>query len=176
MKKITPIILILTLFSCSNNNVEKKGFQVREIVENEGGEKIVGLTIDSLKLETQPRNVLLTKNPSHRLSPIYKVNYDKSTGKPFTGSNAFHKNYWEYGENDENNWNNNFMPGFEALYGYNFVNISHFNNKTKEENLFFERPVLIKTLYYPAFSNDTLNNLSVNREFYMISVYDEDTK
>lgn len=175
MKGIVPIIMMLILFSCSNNKVEKKGFQVSEISENEEGEKIIGLPIDSLRLETKPRNVLLTKNPIHRLTPIYKVNYDKRSGKPFTGSNAFHTNYWEYGENEENNWNNNFMPGFEAVYGYNFVNISHFNNKTKSENQFFERPVLIKTLYYPAFTKDTLNDLPVNRNFYMVSVYDEDT-
>jgi hypothetical protein len=67
------------------------------------------------------------------------------------------------------------MPGFEAIYGYNLVNISHYNNKTKEENTFFEELVLINTLYYPAFSKDTLNNIPVNREFYMVSVYDEDT-
>jgi len=175
MKIITAILLILIFFSCSNNKVEKKGFQVRDIIENEAGKKVIGLPIDSLKLETRPMNVLLTKNPNHRLSPIYKVNYHKRTGKPFTGSNAFHTNYWEFGENNENNWNNNFMPGFEALYGYNLVNISHYNNKKQEENIFFDRPVLIKTLYYPAFSKDTLNNLVVNREFYMVSVYDEDT-
>lgn len=170
-----PVLIIFILFGCSNNKVEKKGIQVREITENEEGEKIVGLPIDSLKLETKPRNVLLTKNPVHRLTPIYKVNYDKKSGKPFTGSNAFYANYWEYGKNEENNWNNNFMPGFEAVYGYNFVNISHYNSKTKKGNQFFDRPVLVKTLYYPAFSKDTLNNLPVNREFYMVSVYDEDT-
>lgn len=175
MKGVIPIIMILILLGCSNNKVEKKGFQVREITENEEGEKIVGLPIDSLKIEVKPRNVLLTKNPIHRLSPIYKVNYDKRNGKPFTGSNAFHTNYWEYGKSDENNWNNNFMPGFEATYGYNFVNISHYNNESNEENLFFDRPVLVKTLYYPAFSKDTLNSLPINREFYMVSVYDEDT-
>jgi hypothetical protein len=74
-----------------------------------------------------------------------------------------------------NNWNSNFMPGFEAVYGYNFVNISHYNNLTKTEELFFEKPVLIKTFYYPAFSKDTLNFEPVNRNYYMVSVYDEDS-
>jgi len=175
MNKFIAVLLILGLFSCSNNKIEKKGFQVSEITESEGGEKIVGLLIDSLKLNFKPRNVLLTSNPEHRLSPMYKVNYNKNTGKPFTGTNAFHTNYWEHGRNDQNNWNNNFMPGFEAVYGYNFVNISHYNNKLKEENLFFDSPVLIKTLYYPAFSKDTLNNNPVHRNFHMVSVYDEDT-
>ena len=175
MKRIVPIILMFIIFGCSNAKIEKKGFQVREISENEEGEKIVGLPIDSLELETKPRNVLLTTNSNHRLTPIYKINYNKRTGKPFTGSNAFHSNYWEYGENEENNWNYNFMPGFEAAYGYNLVNISHYNNSTNRENLFFDRPVLVKTLYYPAFTKDTLNNVPVKRAYYMVSVYDEDT-
>ena len=67
------------------------------------------------------------------------------------------------------------MPGFEAIYGYNLVNISHYNNLTNKENFFFDRPVLVKTLYYPAFSKDTLNDVPVKREYYMVSVYDEDT-
>lgn len=175
LKKILPILLIVTLFNCSNSSVDKKGFQVSQITQNDEGEKIVGLPIDSLKLETKPRNILLTKNPNHRLTPIFKVNYQKKTGKPFTGSNDFHSNYWGYGQSEGNNWNNNFMPGFTATYGYNFVNISHYNHQTQEAKLFFDKPALIRTLYYPAFSNDTLNNVPVNRAFYMVSVYDEDT-
>ncbi|MCH2231381.1 MAG: hypothetical protein MK105_13650 [Crocinitomicaceae bacterium] len=175
MRRILPALILLALFACSKSETDKKGFQVREVSENEEGERIVGLPIDSLTLETKPRNVLLTNNPSHRVVPIYKVNYDKKTGKPFTGSNRFHSNYWEYGKNEDNNWNNNFMPGFEAVYGYNFVNISHYNNSMKKENLFFSTPVLIKTFYYPAFSKDTLNSIAVNRDYYLVSVYDDDT-
>lgn len=171
-------LLILTiavsLLSCSDKKIEKKGFQVREIIEDDKGEKVVGLQIDSLQLETRPRNVLLTSKPAHRLIPIYKVNYDKKTGNPFTGSNYYHTT-WEYDYAEGNNWNNNFMPGFSAVYGYNFINVSHFNNKTNTQNEFFEKPVLIKTLYYPSFSKDTLNFSPVKRNYYMVSVYDEDT-
>ena len=175
MKKILLLLVLgVLLNSCSDNQIEKKGFQVNEIQEDENGQKIVGLKIDSLKLETRPRNVLLTKNPAHRLVPIYKVNYDKKTGKPFTGSNNYHTK-WVGDQEEGNNWNSNFMPGFAAVYGYNFVNVSHYNNQTKIENKLFEKPVLIKTLYYPAFSKDTLNHQPVERKFYMVSVYDDDS-
>ncbi len=174
-KILTIIILGLSIISCSDKSkIEKKGFQVNEIKVDESGQKIVGLKIDTLKLETRPRNVLLTNNPEHRITPIYKVNYNKKTKKPFTGSNNFHTN-WKDEYDKGNNWNNNFMPGFEAVYGYNFVNISHYNNKTKTENKFFKKPVLIKTLYYPTFSKDTLNFKPLHRNFYMVSVYDDDT-
>ncbi len=67
------------------------------------------------------------------------------------------------------------MPGFEAAYGYNLVNVSHFNHQTKTAKNFFEESVLIRTLYYPAFSKDTLNGTPISRDYYMTSVYDEDT-
>lgn len=176
MNKIITLAFIAILTqSCGNNkSIDKKGFQVNEIEENEQGEKVVGLPIDSLKLETQPKNVLTTKNPEHRLVPIYKVNYDKKTHQPFIGSNSFHNSYDEV-ERDGNNWNSNYLPGFSALSGYNLVNVSHYNYTTKIQNEFFSKPVLIKTLYYPAFSKDTLNNTPVTRGYYMISVYDEHT-
>lgn len=184
MKRILSILfLAILLQSCnSDNKLEKKGFQVSEISEDEQGEKIVGLPIDSLKLETQPRNVLITKNPNHRLVPIFKVNYIHHKNKKtefFVGSVGFHRTWdYEYEERKSkggNNWNNNIIPGFSAAYGYNFVNVSHYNYSEKNQNEFFEKPVLIKTLYYPAFSKDTLNYQPVKRDFYMISVYDEDT-
>lgn len=174
IKIVAPIAFVFLMLACSDNTIDKKGFQVSEISEDEDGQKVVGLKMNTLKLETRPRNVLLTFNPEHRLTPIYKVNYDKDTKNVFVGSNEFHSSWVDEYERG-NNWNNNFMPGFEAISGYNFVNVSHYNNTTKTENKLFEEPVLIKTLYYPAFSKDTLNDQPVKREFYMVSVYDEDT-
>ena len=175
MKNLSLYSFILFLaIGCSDDKLETKGFQVSEITQDNDGKKVVGLPIDSLELETRPRNVLKTFHPEHRLTPIFKVNYHPKTKKPFTGSNAFHT-LWFSEYDAGNNWNNNFMPGFTALYGYNLVNIAHFNHKTQSEGRFFNKPVLIKTLYYPAFSNDTLNYQPVNRTYCMVSVYDEDT-
>lgn len=163
----------LLLVSCGRPRLEKKGFQVAEVSENEEGKKVVGLKIDSLKFATQPRNVLSTKYPEHRITPIYKINYHKKTGKPFTGSNSFHYNWRE--DHMGNRWNGNYIPGFEATYGYNMVNVSHYNVTTKKQDLFFDEHVLIKTLYYPANTNDSVDFKPVNRNYYMVSCYDEDT-
>ncbi|MFT5619059.1 MAG: hypothetical protein ACI85I_002296 [Arenicella sp.] len=118
------------MISCSGNGVERKGFQVSEISEDENGQKVVGLNIDSLKLETRPRNVLLMHSSEHRLTPIYKVNYNTKTKNTFTGSNAYYSG-WRNDDSNGNYWEN-FMPGFKAVYGYNFVNVSHYNNATKK--------------------------------------------
>jgi hypothetical protein len=175
LPRLSVLVLLLTFFiSCSDNEIEKKGFQVREITQDDEGNKVVGLPIDSLSFPTRPRNVLPTYHENFRLTPVYKLNYHKKSGEPFTGSNAFHGS-WEFQGRNGNNWNNNFMPGFEAVYGYNFVNVSLHNKKLNQNHLLFDQHVLIKTLYYPSYSNDTLNHKQVERDFYMISAYDDDT-
>lgn len=55
------------------------------------------------------------------------------------------------------------------------VNISHYNVQENKQKNLFEKPVLVKTLYYPSFSKDTLNNNPVSRNYIMVSVYNEDT-
>lgn len=172
-KTIQFLVLLFLLTACRQSALEKKGFQVNEITEDEQGKKIVGLQLDSLLFETRPKEVLLTHSAVHRLIPLFKVNYDKK-GNPFIGSLDYHSQWWD-NESLSDNWHNHYMPGFVAVYGYNMVNVSHYNNMTKVQNQFFEKPVLIRTLYYPSFSDDTLNYKPVNRNYYMVSVYDEDT-
>lgn len=177
-KTIYLIALNAILLSCSSkyeNKFEEKGFQTSEINEDNDGNTIVGLPIDSLKIKSKPRNVLLTKNKQHRLTPIFKLNYNKKTKEYFTGSINYHYVWENDNKRYGNNWNNNFLPGYSAAYGYNLINVSHFNNEIKQENLFFDKPVLIKTLYFPAFSSDTLNFQIVQRKHHLISVYDEDS-
>jgi hypothetical protein len=172
-------MLILTLVclmtSCSKGKLEEKGFRVSSSSESNEIEQDDGLHKDSLKFETRPSSVLLTGVPNVRLTTIYKVNLNRKTKTTFIGSNSFHHNY-RYGDSETgNNWNNNLMPGIEAVYGYNMVNVSHYDIKENRQKYFFEKPVLIRTLYYPAFSKDTLNHQPVNREYFIISVYNEDT-
>jgi hypothetical protein len=167
--------VLIALIGCGNK-LEEKGFSVSE-TENEGVDDenaVDGISKDSLGFPTRPSSILLTGLPKYRLATIYKVNFNKDK-TTFIGSNDFHYNYESIGESDGNQWNNNYLPGLEAVYGYNLVNVSHYNTETKKQKNFFEKPVLIKTLYYPSFSKDTLNHKPVNRSYYMISVYDEDT-
>lgn len=171
---LLPLLFFTILIGCKNNHKEqRKGFQVREILTDENGKKIVGLPIDSLNFLTQPGNILLTFHSNHSLTPIFKVNYDKKK-RPFTGSNAFH-GYWSRYESQGNKWHHNFLPGLKAMYGYNLVNIAHFNYATQQSHTLFANPVLIKTFYYPANTKDTLNFNPVKRDYYLVSVYDEDT-
>jgi hypothetical protein len=178
MNKPTTILILTLVYlmtSCSNGKLEEKGFQVSSTSENTENESNAGLNRDSSKFETRPSNVLLTGVPNVRLTTIYKVNVNKKDNSTFIGSNNFHYKYEETEGNTGNNWNNNLMPGLEAVYGYNLTNISHYNIKENKQKYFFEKPVLVRTLYYPSFSKDTLNGKPVNREYFIVSVYNDDT-
>ena len=172
IKAILFLPVFCTLVSCGDK-LEQKGFAV-STPSSEEETTVDGISKDSLTFPTRPSNVLLTGNPIYRLATIYKVNFNKDS-TTFIGSNDFHYNFGEIGESNGNQWNNNYLPGLEAAYGYNLVNVSHFNTETQRQKFFFEQPVLIRTLYYPTFTKDTLNYKPVNRNYFMISVYDEDT-
>ena len=167
--------LVYLMTSCSNGKLEEKGFQVGTASENTESDKTDGLNRDSLKIDTRPSSVLLTGVPNVRLTTIYKVNVNKKDNSTFIGSNSFHYRYEETEGNNGNNWNNNLMPGLEAVYGYNMVNISHYDIKENKQKTFFEKPVLVRTLYYPTFSKDTLNHKPINRNYFIVSVYNDDT-
>ena len=171
-KHVLYFIIAGLVLSCSRPRSEvKRGLYP----SSQKKADIAGFKADSLDFETRPRNVLLTGNPAYRLTPVYKVNYDKKGKYYWAGSNHYHYNYYSLNETPVNNWNDNFMPGFEAVHGYNMVNISHYNNQTKSEHKLFSKPILVQTLYYPAYTNDTLNGQPILRKYYMVSGYDEDT-
>ncbi|MDR6969615.1 hypothetical protein J2X31_003648 [Flavobacterium arsenatis] len=185
--KHLPTILMLTLAcimaSCSDEKDGKheKGFQVSATSEGSENDQVNGINPDSLKIKTQPGGVLMTGIPNVRLTTVFKVNVNKKDKTTFTGSNDFHYRYEEYAENGEvkkdraNNWNSNLMPGLSAVYGYNMVNISHYDIKENKQKNFFKKPVLVRTLYFPTFSKDTLNYKPVQRNYFIVSVYNDDT-
>ena len=182
MKTTTIIPLLITFYvftGCSGNRLSEIGFAVSPRNENNEENKVDGISKDSLNLMTKPSSVLLTGNPRYRLTTIYKINYKRNNynrdSTSFIGSNDFHYNYGDIGTTQGNQWNYNLVPGLEAVYGYNLVNVSHYDTETLKRKDFFPKPVLIKTLYYPSFSKDTLNHNPVTRNYCMVSVYDDDT-
>ncbi|HKC67089.1 MAG TPA: hypothetical protein VKG26_02585 [Bacteroidia bacterium] len=121
------------------------------------------------QISTYPNEVILTGINNHRLLSIYKTRQ-----KPGTRENIISK--FSYGSEKEGVESyERFMPGIDVLFGYNLLNIAHYNLKTDKGNFLFAHPVLIKTLYYPSFIQDSLDKKPINRNYYLVSVYDEDT-
>lgn len=177
MKNLSTLLIIffaLFLINCSREKKYEKGFPVGPETQTTNEGPVDGIHKDSVNFDTRPTSVLLTGIPKFRLTTIYKLNYDEK-GRSYLGNNHYYSSYYETVARDGNQWHGNFMPGMEAVYGFNMVNVSLYNIETREQKNLFEKSVLIKTLYFPSFSRDTLNYKPVSREFYMISVYDEDT-
>ena len=161
--------------ACSSDGLEKKGFRVDSGDEHGDSLGLVASKDASSSFMTRPGSVLLTGVGQVRLTTVYKVNRTKDGKRTFIGSDNFHHNYSDQDNDPANNWNYNLMPGLAAVYGYNLVNVSHYDIQENKQKELFEKPVLIRTLYYPSFSKDTLNGQPVNRNFFMASVYNEDT-
>ena len=179
MKALPLLQLAIPLIVISSCTEQKQhyndGFSISPETETIEENEINGIAQDSIGILTRPSSVLLTAYSDYRLTTIYKLNYDKTEDHYYAGSNRFYRNYSELGHTKDNNWNYNFMPGLQAVYGYNLVNASLKHVKTQKQHSLFEKPVLIKTLYIPSFSKDTLFSTPIKRDYYMISAYDEDT-
>lgn len=174
------LIFLSFLSSCNKNDLKKQnGISLDQIESEENGNPIQA----KKDLRTRPSNVLLTGNSDHRLVTVYKINYNPRTEAYYTGTNNFLRDYSYryddsydgYGSDRQVKSYQFFMPGIEAVAGYNMMNVSHYNFKTKEKKTLFEKPVLVNTLYYPCLEQDSLQGQPINRDYYMVSVYDEDT-
>lgn len=167
--------LLCVLSSCSpfNDDAKKDGISLNQATED-GAQPEEGQGA-SKDLGTRPGNVLQTGHPDHRLVPVYKVHYDARLGKTYTGENHYHQSYSNDYEDEESPWHQHFMPGLEAVYGFDLLNISHYNSKTKQRNNLFANPVLVNTLYFPSYIQDSLNLKPIVRHYYLASAYDEDT-
>lgn len=122
------------------------------------------------QISTVPHTVVLTGLPEHRLVSIYKT-VDESKGNAYKESYSSYRYYEEY----ESEREPHFMPGIDLIHGYNLLNIAHYDMTTEKLNYLFDHPVLIKSLYYPSYIQDSLYEKPINRDYYLISVYDADT-
>jgi hypothetical protein len=121
------------------------------------------------QISTYPNNVILTGLLKHRFISIYK-------SKEEMDPNAIRKNSFGYESQEAEDENySHFMPGIDILFGYNLLNIAHHNFENSQVKFLFPKPALVKTLYYPSFSQDSLDKKPINRDYYLVSVYDEDT-
>jgi len=166
-------IIFVAIFSCSDDELSQKGFAVSASDLGSSEESNIALIEDSIGFRMQPGDILLTADSRFRLTPMYKVNYNSKKKSVFLGSNRFHTNYNNYTR--DNNWHYHLIPGFVSAYGYNLVNLSIHNVKTDSNYPLFEKPVLIRTIYFPSLVIDTLNSKPVERGYLFISVYNEDS-
>jgi hypothetical protein len=174
------LIPALALFSC-NRHSDHSDFKDKERIsvsaETEEAEEtdstansIAGnLTID--QISTTPNSVLITGLLEHRFITVYKWKVNNNITNNPGKSRDWYYSYDGY----ESGTESHFMPGLDVLYGFNLLNIAHYDMKTGKTNVLFKKSALIKTFYYPSEIQDSIKKVPVTRNYYLISVYDEDT-
>lgn len=173
------LLLLLSFFhfACSSKKGGEKDEQLRlnladtVVADTTSGNSIQG-NLSLSQLNTVPNKVILTGLPQHRLVTVYKMQpkqSHKEVERYYSYSDSYYRDY------DSEDYQTHFMPGIDLQYGYNLVNIAHYDLVTEKMNYLFDHPVLIKSLYYPSFEQDSLHKKPINRNYYLVSVYDADT-
>ena len=161
-----------TLNSCTTGNDESREEQIRldssSFLSADSVQNSIQGNLSMTQLGSYPNNVILTGLKDHRLVTIYKAS------KPERKRSADYSSYsYDEGVNDDRY--EHFMPGIDLLFGYNLMNIAHYDLKAEKLNYFFDHPVLVKSLYYPSFVQDSIERKPINRDYYLVSAYDADT-
>ncbi|MDR2038176.1 MAG: hypothetical protein LBQ60_09655 [Bacteroidales bacterium] len=170
--KIWLFLIVFLMVSCGKKT-EKK---IEQLTYNEFQQNMpTGIaTKDNPtygQLTSSSNSVLLTGIDRIRLIPIYKINPKTDKDVQY----GLGMTYFSYWDKDEEDYYKYFMPGIDIVYGYNLINIGHYDIETEKLSYFFENPVLIRTLYFPGLKRDSLRHQPVSRDYFLVSVYDEDT-
>lgn len=119
----------------------------------------------------QPHTVVLTGMPQHRLTTLYKGDTSGISNESY-GWHSYEEEGEVYYETEASEL---MMPGIDYIRGYNLLNLAHHDLTTGKTNFFFDHPVLVRSLYFPSYEQDSLYKKPVNRNYYLVSVYDTDT-
>lgn len=161
------ICCVLFILASCNKKV-KKGEEL-SAVEYRQSTGILSENDSVNQFASSANSVLLTGIDRFRLIPVYKINPETDRNVDVYNGTSYNDYYGNDGSYKY------FMPGLDIIYGYNMINMGHYDIETGKLSYFFERPVLIRTLYFPGVKNDSLNHQPVSREYFLVSVYDEDT-
>lgn len=167
LKSVAFTTTLLIILSCSKSTLEKyNGVNLKTTSnkkEHESDKYVI----------TKPGRVLKTFYKTHRIIPVFKIDVDEKDNEEYSATSYFHTSWYPY--DSLNAWHNHFMPGIAAISGYNMTNVADFNTTNSKRTDFFDKNVLINTIYYPATIGDTLNGKPIERNYYLVSAYDEDT-
>jgi hypothetical protein len=171
-------ILPIFLIGCSTNDknsteeeISLRGDTVDTDIDTAASNTLDG-NLSLSQIVTYPHRVIKTGLRDQRLISIYRlVPRRKENFVERYSDDMYGTSYNEY----NNDWEMHYMPGIDLIFGYNLVNIAHYNFATEKTALLFDHPVLIRSLYYPSFVQDSLDKKPINRDYFFVSVYNEDT-
>lgn len=171
MKAVISALLGLSLISC-NETKDKKIEQLTydEYESSKIDSSGLNETATFLQIPNSPNSVMLTGIDNIKLIPIYKIKKTTDKSINYVQESSYREQY----ENEKLNFRY-YMPGMDLIPGYNLINVAHYNIENGQLSYFFKKPALIRNLYFPGVRRDSLNGQPIQRNFFLISVFDEDT-
>lgn len=178
--QITAILAITTLLFFNNCNRNRNKGEEQIPIDISGETTDTLSTTDTLNavagnssmklLPSYPQEVILSGMPEHRLISIYKKRKSEHSNKgtDYLNSRGYEPAY------DADTYEH-YMPGLDLQFGYNMLNLAYYHMPSGANHYLFPSPVLIKALYYPSFEPDSLYKKPIRRDYFLVSVYDEDT-
>lgn len=178
--KMSFAVAAFLLVSCGGHEdkkMEQLTYDEQQTISDSLGNSLKG-NQGFNQLVTAPNSVLATGMDRYRLVPIYKIrkkadrNIDLLEGTTYSRPSTDENGNRIPAEEDDFRY---FMPGMDMVYGYNMVNVAHYDMQTGKLSYFFDRPALIRAVYFPGIKKDSLKKAPVSRNFFLVSAYDEDT-
>ncbi len=172
---LVSCFVIGIFFSCKDENPKNKEGISLEQQEAENDIDSGSQLNSNKKLYFNPGSIILTGHKNIRLIPIQKAQSENKikTREISYSSYGYEYNY-EYEREIEGGYHF-YYPGIDIIFGYNLINISHYDIIKDSLSNLFEKPVLIRAIYYPALNQDSLYNKPITRDYFLCSVYNEDT-
>jgi hypothetical protein len=174
---VLSIIFIWNFFVKSDNYDKKEQLSVTESYKSlneDSSSNYIPLKDNTTfkQLNTSPSSVLLTGIDNIRILPIYKLRSESDKNILFTENSSYYSDPENRNGEDKYNY---FMPGIDIINGYNLINLGYYDINTQKLSYLFQKPVLIKTFYFPSLERDSIDKKPITRNYFMVSVYDEDT-
>ena len=172
MKYLFSFLFIAGLFACKQEKkVKDQSISLSETTAGFDTSSGINSSNNFTQLNTTPNDLVLTGNDKIRLLPIYKIPQSQDKNILYDQGTSFDTEKEILREDDYRYY----MPGIDIIKGYNLVNIGHYNSDKGLLSYFFKKPVLVRTLYFPGVYKDSLNKKEINRNFFLVSAYNEDT-
>lgn len=171
------LVIVIALLSCTSNKSSSSGEeQIRidtaaTIASDSNLVNAIRGNVAMSQMATMPSSVLLTGMAQHRLVTIYKDLPPPRSSRRIDEYGSYYSTDDDFGDDRIEHY----MPGLDVLFGYNLLNVAHYDLKENKLNFLFDHPVLIKTVYYPSYEQDSLHEKPINRKYYLVSAYDTDT-
>lgn len=164
---LAALTLALTILLGCDKMQNKKTVKTKEELKVERYKNSLTDILVGDSITTAGYNKAVLTNINTVLFPLFK---DLNQGSEI----FFYNHDMKYYNQTYNHQHSGFTPGFSVINARsNIINATIYNKTSNMNKSFFKNPVLVNSIYYPKLKDQYDQN--PDRNYYMVSAYDEDT-